>query len=64
MDALDANGRIQRLPWQRLKLELFEGRVSMLESSAPEGDARIKYVGKACRMAAEAHARNVSTVIL
>ena len=62
--ALDANGRVQRLHWQRLKLELFACRVSMLESSALKGDARIKYVGKACRLAAEAHARNVSTVIL
>ena len=62
--SLDGLGRVRRLQWNRLQLELFVGRVSMLESSATEGSARVLFVGKACELAASALINNTCRVIL
>ena len=53
------------LQWERLSLEMFAGRVSMLGTSANEGgSAQIQLVGKACHRAATALLTSSATVVL
>ena len=48
---LDASSG-KRLPWSRLRLELFADRISFLSDVSNEGSARIAYVGRSMQRVA------------